>query len=63
VWGSLYKKSRSRLAVERAAKLIYIGVNLIEHKSTSEEEIMLAVLEDGRSNEGKVSEDDVEIVT
>jgi hypothetical protein len=60
---SLYKKLRSRLAVERAAKLIYICVNLTEHKSKSEEEIMLAVLEDGRSNEDKESEDDVEIVT
>jgi hypothetical protein len=62
VWGSLYKKSRSRLAVERAAKLIYISANLTEHKSKSEEEIMLAVLEDGRSNEDKESED-VEVLT
>jgi hypothetical protein len=63
VWGSLYKKSRSRLAVERATKLIYICANLTEHKSKSEEEIMLAVLEDGRTNADKESEDDVEIVT
>jgi hypothetical protein len=47
------------LAVERAAMLIYICANLTEHKSKSEEEIMLAVLEDGRSNEDKESEDDV----
>jgi hypothetical protein len=64
VWGSLYKKSRSRLAVKRAAKLIYICANLTEHKSKSEEEeIMLAVLEDGRSNGDKEREDDVEVVT
>jgi tRNA A37 methylthiotransferase MiaB len=58
VQGSLYKKSQSRLALEGAAKLIYICANLTEHNVKSEEEIMLAVLKDGRSNE-----DDVEIVT
>jgi hypothetical protein len=46
-WGNLFRKSRSRLAVERAEKLIYIRANLSEHvASRTEEELMLAVMED-----------------
>jgi hypothetical protein len=49
VWGNLFRKSSSRWAVERAEKLIYIRAHLSEHvASSTEEELMLAVMEDGQ---------------
>ena len=52
LWGAIYCKSRNRLSVDRAGKLVYIKSNRVQQAPASAFEVMLSLLSDGASESG-----------
>lgn len=47
LWGAIYYKSRNRLSVDHAGKLVYIKSNRVQQAPAPAFEVMLSLLSDG----------------